>query len=55
MHLKTGVPILRNREKRTKVAAGFQVFMTASFKAIIVQQVQIFQKIRKIYFHFQQT
>jgi hypothetical protein len=41
------------REKMMKAAASFQVFRTVFCTAIIIQQVQKIQKIRKTYWHFQ--
>jgi hypothetical protein len=42
-------PCYEPREKRMKAAASFQVFRTVFCAAIIIQQVQKFQKIRKTY------
>jgi len=40
-------------EKRTKAAASSQVSKAAFYKAIIIQHVQMFQKIREVHLHFQ--
>jgi hypothetical protein len=40
-------------EKRMKAAASSQVSKTAFCTAIIIQHMQIFQKIKKMHLHFQ--